>query len=46
MLAEMDRTFNLDPTDVVAKITPHTKAIMVVHMMGNPARLDAQRHCA
>lgn len=38
-LAEIDRTFNLDPADVRAKITPQTKAIMVVHMMGNPARL-------
>lgn len=40
VLAEVDRTFNLDPEDVRAKITPQTKAIMVVHMMGNPARLD------
>lgn len=40
VLAEVDRTFNLDPQDVRAKITPRTKAIMVVHMMGNPARLD------
>lgn len=40
VLAEVDRTFNLDPEDVRAKITPRTKAIMVVHMMGNPARLD------
>ena len=40
VLAEIDRTFNLDPVDVEAKITPRTKAIMVVHMMGNPARLD------
>ena len=40
VLAEIDRTFNLDPVDVRAKITPRTRAIMVVHMMGNPARLD------
>ena len=40
VLAEIDRTFNLDPADVRAKISRHTKAIMVVHMMGNPARLD------
>lgn len=49
VLAEVDRTFNLDPEDVRAKITPRTKAIMAVHMMGNPARLDelkaiAQEH--
>jgi dTDP-4-amino-4,6-dideoxygalactose transaminase len=40
VLAEIDRTFNLDPHDVEAKITPRTKAIMVVHMTGNPARLN------
>ncbi len=39
VLAEIDRTFNLDPEDVKAKISPRTKAIMAVHMMGNPARL-------
>ena len=40
VLAEVDRTLNLDPADVRAKITPRTRAIMVVHMAGNPARLD------
>jgi dTDP-4-amino-4,6-dideoxygalactose transaminase len=40
ILAEVDRTLDLDPQDVEAKITPRTKAIMVVHMLGNPARLD------
>ena len=40
VLAEVDRTFNLDPKDVESKISPRTKAIMAVHMMGNPARLD------
>jgi dTDP-4-amino-4,6-dideoxygalactose transaminase len=46
VLAEVDRTFNLDPEDVKAKITPRTKAIMAVHMMGNPARLDELRSIA
>jgi dTDP-4-amino-4,6-dideoxygalactose transaminase len=40
ILAEVDRTLNLDPADVKRKITPRTKALMVVHMLGNPARLD------
>jgi dTDP-4-amino-4,6-dideoxygalactose transaminase len=40
VLAEVDRTLNLDPDDVNTKITPRTKAVMAVHMMGNPARLD------
>jgi dTDP-4-amino-4,6-dideoxygalactose transaminase len=40
ILAEVDSTLNLDPQDVRKKITPRTKAIMAVHMLGNPARLD------
>ena len=49
VLAEIDGTFNLDPADVERKITPRTKAIMPVHLMGNPARMDelkaiADRH--
>jgi dTDP-4-amino-4,6-dideoxygalactose transaminase len=39
VLAEIDDTFNLDPADVEARITPRTRAIMAVHMLGNPARL-------
>ena len=40
ILAEIDKTLNLDPEDVRRKITPRTKAIMAVHMLGNPARLS------
>ena len=39
ILAEIDETLNLDPGDVRAKITPRTKAIVAVHMLGNPARM-------
>ncbi len=34
-------TFCLDPEDIKRKITPKTKAIMVVHVWGNPADMDA-----
>jgi dTDP-4-amino-4,6-dideoxygalactose transaminase len=49
VLAEVDESFNLDPHDVEARITPRTKAIIAVHMLGNPARIDelkavASRH--
>ena len=40
VLAEIDDSFCLDPADVANKITPHTKAILVVHMLGGVARLD------
>lgn len=33
-------TFCLDPEDVRRRITPRTKAIMVVHIFGHPARMD------
>jgi|SRR3989344_2276386 len=42
-------TMNIDPKDVEKKITPQTKAIMVVHMAGRPCDMDevfalAKRH--
>jgi len=40
ILAEVDHSLNLDPADVRRKITPRTKAILAVHMLGNPARLN------
>jgi dTDP-4-amino-4,6-dideoxygalactose transaminase len=46
ILAEVDHTLNLDPADVKRKITPRTKAIMAVHMLGNPARLDELKEIA
>ena len=33
------RTYNLDPADVERKLTPRTKAIIAVHLTGNPCRL-------
>ncbi len=49
VLAEIDDTFTLNPSDVEARITPRTKAIIVVHMLGGIAQLDelvaiAERH--
>lgn len=46
VLAEIDDSFNLDPVDVEAKVTPRTRAILVVHMLGNPARLRELREIA
>ena len=42
-------TFNLDPARLAAAITPRTKGVIVVHLFGQPARMDeimtiARRH--
>jgi dTDP-4-amino-4,6-dideoxygalactose transaminase len=41
VLAEVDESLTLDPADLERKITPRTKAVMAVHMLGNPCDLDA-----
>ena len=46
VLAEIDETLTLDPEDVCSKITPRTKAIMLVHMLGNPGHIDEIRDIA
>jgi dTDP-4-amino-4,6-dideoxygalactose transaminase len=46
VLAEVDATFDLDPADVEGRITPRTRAIVAVHMLGNPARIEALRSIA
>jgi len=40
VFAEVDDTLNMDPADLEKKITDKTKAIIPVHMMGAPARID------
>jgi 8-amino-3,8-dideoxy-alpha-D-manno-octulosonate transaminase len=38
--AEIDHSFNIDPDAIEQHITPQTKAIMAVHLQGNPCRMD------
>jgi dTDP-4-amino-4,6-dideoxygalactose transaminase len=40
------RTFNLDPVEVERRITPRTRGIVVVHLYGQPADMDALRDIA
>jgi dTDP-4-amino-4,6-dideoxygalactose transaminase len=41
VLAEIDDSLTLDPGDIERRITPKTKAIMPVHMLGNPCDMAA-----
>ena len=36
---EVDGTLNMDPADLERRITPRTRAVIAVHMLGTPARL-------
>lgn len=49
VFADVDEDFNLSPKKIELAITDKTKAIIVVHLTGNPARMDeinalAKRH--
>ncbi|MFM8265028.1 MAG: DegT/DnrJ/EryC1/StrS family aminotransferase, partial [Acidimicrobiia bacterium] len=46
---EVDATLNMDPADLEARITPRTRAVIAVHMLGTPEKLReiadvCQRH--
>lgn len=41
IFADIDKTYNMDPEDVERKITPQTKALLVVHLFGNPCDMNA-----
>jgi len=40
VFAEIDESFNIDPSDIEHRITPATKLIMAVHLQGNPADME------
>lgn len=40
VIADVDDTLTLDPKDVERRVTPRTRAIIVVHMRGKPAQMD------
>jgi dTDP-4-amino-4,6-dideoxygalactose transaminase len=40
VLAEINGSLTIDPDDIRSKITKKTKAIMPVHMLGNPCDMD------
>ncbi|MGA2378480.1 MAG: aminotransferase class I/II-fold pyridoxal phosphate-dependent enzyme, partial [Spirochaetia bacterium] len=41
ILAEVDESLTLDPSDIEQRISRRTKAIVPVHMLGNPSDIDA-----
>jgi perosamine synthetase len=46
VFADVDDTYNMDPRDVERKITPRTKAILIVHLFGNPCDMDGMMEVA
>jgi 8-amino-3,8-dideoxy-alpha-D-manno-octulosonate transaminase len=40
VLAEIDESLTIDPDDIEHRITPRTKAIMPIHMLGNMCDMD------
>ena len=43
VIAEIDESLGMCPIDLEKKITPYTKAVIVVNMVGVPAKLDEIR---
>jgi dTDP-4-amino-4,6-dideoxygalactose transaminase len=41
VLVEVDESLTMDPVDMEKKITKKTKAVMPVHMLGNPSNMKA-----
>ncbi len=46
VFADIDDTYNMDPADVERKISPFTKAIIAVHLFGNPCDMDTLKEIA
>ncbi|WP_242909891.1 DegT/DnrJ/EryC1/StrS family aminotransferase [Actinomadura terrae] len=43
VLVEVDESLTMDPEDLRRKITPRTRAVLVVHMLGNPCDMRSIR---
>ncbi|MDM7930523.1 aminotransferase class I/II-fold pyridoxal phosphate-dependent enzyme [Tabrizicola sp.] len=41
VLVDINETLTIDPEDILRKITPHTRAIMPVHMVNAPCDMEA-----
>ena len=41
VLSEIGDDLNIDPEDIEHRITPKTKAIVPIHMLGNPCNMEA-----
>lgn len=41
VICEIDESLTMDPEDLERKITPHTRAVIPVHMRGLPCDMDA-----
>ena len=46
VFADVDSSYCMDPADVEARITPRTRAILVVHLFGNACDIEAMADIA
>lgn len=46
VFVDIDKTYNIDPTKITQAITEKTKAIMPVHLFGQPAAMKEIQHIA
>ncbi len=46
VFADIDDTYTMDPAAVEQKISPRTRAILLVHLFGNPCNMDAMTEIA
>jgi perosamine synthetase len=46
VFADIDETYNIDPKSLENRITSRTRAIIVVHLFGNPCDMDAMMNIA
>jgi perosamine synthetase len=46
VFADIDESYNMDPRSVEQRITARTRAIVVVHLFGNPCDMDAMMEVA
>lgn len=46
VFVDVDEQYNIDPNEILKALTPNTKAVIAVHLYGNPARMKEIKEIA